>query len=176
MAIRRAPTSNHDPPCIRLSPSNAALLETEAAAIEQGIARRAFELFEARGSVHGRDWEDWFRAEAELLRPVPVVLSESENRISVRANVLGFSEGELRVSIEPTRIIIIGKKQVQEPAIAGMKNVYIDFSPDQMLRVIELPLPVVTASSWVELEGGVLKIELPKSRIIDVSLTNVAHA
>lgn len=30
------------------------------------IARRAYELFEARGCEHGRDWEDWFRAELEL--------------------------------------------------------------------------------------------------------------
>ena len=30
------------------------------------IARRAYELFEARGCEHGHDWEDWFRAESEL--------------------------------------------------------------------------------------------------------------
>jgi len=30
------------------------------------IARRAYELFLARGSEHGRDLDDWFRAEREL--------------------------------------------------------------------------------------------------------------
>ena len=30
------------------------------------ISRRARELFESRGCVNGRDWEDWFRAESEL--------------------------------------------------------------------------------------------------------------
>jgi hypothetical protein len=30
------------------------------------IARRAFQLFEERGSEPGREWEDWFRAEREL--------------------------------------------------------------------------------------------------------------
>ena len=30
------------------------------------IARRAYELFLARGSEHGRDLEDWLRAEREL--------------------------------------------------------------------------------------------------------------
>jgi hypothetical protein len=30
------------------------------------IAHRAYELFETRGCEHGRDWEDWFRAESEL--------------------------------------------------------------------------------------------------------------
>jgi hypothetical protein len=30
------------------------------------IARRAYELFEARGGEHGRDLEDWLQAEQEL--------------------------------------------------------------------------------------------------------------
>jgi NAD(P)-dependent dehydrogenase (short-subunit alcohol dehydrogenase family) len=31
------------------------------------IQRRAYELFLARGSVHGNDWIDWFTAERELI-------------------------------------------------------------------------------------------------------------
>lgn len=30
------------------------------------ISHRAYELFQERGSQHGHDIEDWFRAEAEL--------------------------------------------------------------------------------------------------------------
>ena len=30
------------------------------------IARRAYELFEARGEQHGQDWSDWFQAEREV--------------------------------------------------------------------------------------------------------------
>jgi hypothetical protein len=30
------------------------------------IARRAYDLFLARGSEHGRDLDDWLRAEREL--------------------------------------------------------------------------------------------------------------
>jgi hypothetical protein len=32
------------------------------------IARRAYELFEARGGDHGHDVEDWLEAERELRR------------------------------------------------------------------------------------------------------------
>jgi hypothetical protein len=31
------------------------------------IQRRAYELFLARGGVHGNDWVDWFTAERELI-------------------------------------------------------------------------------------------------------------
>ncbi len=48
--------------------------------VQIGIARRAYELFEARGLQHGHDWEDWFRAESELLRPVPVSFRSQQNR------------------------------------------------------------------------------------------------
>lgn len=34
--------------------------------LHEEIARRAYELFEARGRQHGRDWEDWFAAEHSI--------------------------------------------------------------------------------------------------------------
>ena len=34
------------------------------------IARRAYELFLARGGAHGRDQEDWLLAESELTETV----------------------------------------------------------------------------------------------------------
>ena len=36
------------------------------ATFEEGVKKRAFELFLERGAVHGSDQEDWFRAETEL--------------------------------------------------------------------------------------------------------------
>jgi hypothetical protein len=36
------------------------------AARQEEIARRAYEIFQARGSDHGRDFEDWLQAEREL--------------------------------------------------------------------------------------------------------------
>lgn len=37
-----------------------------AAEPDNVIARRAYELYEARGGEPGHDWEDWFQAESEL--------------------------------------------------------------------------------------------------------------
>jgi Protein of unknown function (DUF2934) len=37
-----------------------------AAPTTEQIARRAYEIFEARGGQHGRDLEDWLQAEREL--------------------------------------------------------------------------------------------------------------
>jgi hypothetical protein len=41
-------------------------LTQHAAATDSDIARRAYELYLARGCQHGHDLEDWVRAEREL--------------------------------------------------------------------------------------------------------------
>ena len=120
-------------------------------------------MFEARGRKHGHDWEDWLRAESELLRPVSVAISESHGRVRVRANVLSFADNELRVAIEPHRITILGKKDVSAPEIEGSKNVYIDLYPDTILRIVELASEVVPEAARIELQGGMLRFELPKA-------------
>jgi HSP20 family molecular chaperone IbpA len=51
------------------------------------IAQRTFGLFQQRGGADGRDLEDWFRAESELLKPVPIEISESNDTYTIRAEV-----------------------------------------------------------------------------------------
>ena len=134
-------------------------LRWEMQQVELGIARRAYELFEARGYEHGHDWEDWFRAESELLRPVSVTMSESEDRTSVRANVLGFEASELKVSIEPRRIAILGEKALSATKATDQAGFY----PDQIMQVIDLAAEVTAENASVEWQAGLLKFELPKA-------------
>lgn len=42
-------------------------------ASDDDIARRAYDLFLARGCEHGHDIEDWLQAERELKNPARVV-------------------------------------------------------------------------------------------------------
>ena len=152
-----------DPPAALLILCNPEDLRREMQQVQLAIAHRAYELFETRGCEHGHDWEDWFRAESEFLRPVSVSISESDDRISVRANVLGFGENELRVSIEPRRITILGKKEMSVTESEGGKVEYIDWVPDQILQLIDLATEVMPEGSVVELQAGLLKFELPKA-------------
>jgi len=131
--------------------------------VQLSVARRAYELFEARHREHGHDWEDWFRAESEVLRPVSVAISEAPDHISVRANVLGLSPNELRVSVEPGRVIIMGGKGIG--AVLEAKNVPAEPPPDQLLRIVSLSSEVDPEGAVVELESGVLRLELPKMKI-----------
>lgn len=152
-----------EPPAALLTLRNPEDLRWEMQEVQLAIARRAYELFEARGCEHGHDWEDWFQAESELVRSVAVSMSEAENRISVRANVFGFQDTELRVSLEPRRITILGKKEASSTESEGGKLEYIDWFPDQIMQLIDLPTDIVPQMSVVELQTGLLKFELPKA-------------
>jgi hypothetical protein len=46
------------------------------------IARRAYELYESRGCAPGHEWDDWFQAESELLRPVKLHVMELEEQLN----------------------------------------------------------------------------------------------
>jgi HSP20 family protein len=150
------------PPATLLSRISLQDLQLEMQPVQLAIARRAYELFESRGREHGHDWEDWFRAESELLRPVSVTMSESEDRISVRANVLGFEAHELKIGIEPRRITILGEKDVRAAGTEGEIQPVVLY-PDQILQVIELGTEVTPENAVIEFQAGLLKFELPKA-------------
>ncbi len=67
--------------------------------LHHAIARRAFEIFEGKGRWPGRELDDWLRAESELLHPMHLELMESDNHVTVRAEVPGFSAKELKDGI-----------------------------------------------------------------------------
>lgn len=161
MKSQRASKPKSDPPTVRLSPSNPADLQPKMQQVQLAIARRAHELFEARGGEHGRDLEDWFRAECELLCPVSVSMSESRDKISVRASVVRFDETELEVSIEPHRITILGNKEAREMKAEGRTIEQTGSHPHQILEVVHLATEVMPERAVVELQAGVLKFELP---------------
>jgi HSP20 family protein len=152
-----------EPLAMLLQPSDPEKLRWQMQAVQLAIARRAFELFEKRNCEHGHHEEDWFRAESELLRPVSIMTHESEERLSLHANVFGFAEDELMVSVEPRQVAILGQKKIVTTQTETAKIEYIDWYPDQILRVIDLPVEIDPEGAVVGLETGMLKFELPKA-------------
>jgi HSP20 family protein len=128
----------------------------------EDVARRAFEIFENNGRIMGHDLEDWFKAERELLHPVNIELTESDAAFAIRAEVPGFNEKELEISVEPRRVVIAGKHEFGTEERKG-KMVRSETSAEQMLRVIDLPGVVETAKATATLQkNGILALTLPK--------------
>src|ERR1035437_2177861 len=129
--------------------------------IYNSIAQRAFEIFESNGRSFGHEFDVWFKAESELLHPVHVRIAESDDALTVEAEVPGFEAKDLKINLEPRRLTISGKKETKEEQKKG-KAVYQEQCSNEILRVIDLPAEVV-ASKAATLKNGMLELQMPKS-------------
>ena len=130
--------------------------------LSNSIARRAFEIFEDRGRAFGHDLEDWLRAESEFLHPIHLDIAESDDAVTVRAEVPGFSAKELEVGVEPHRLTISGKREAKEEH-KSKKTIYTEHCRNQIFRAVDLPAEVDTSKVTANLKDGVLELSIPKA-------------
>jgi len=130
--------------------------------LRQEIAQRAFQLFEIDGGVFGRERDHWFKAESELLHPVHMQITETEEAVQIKAEVPGFTANDLQVSIEGQRLTIVGKKESTEENKKG-KTVYREQCSNEILRVVDLPAKIEAANATAMLKDGVLALNIPKA-------------
>jgi HSP20 family protein len=126
------------------------------------VAKRAYEIFEGKGGTIGHDLEDWFQAETEFLHPVHVQVAESGDKLEVKAEVPGFNEKEIEVSVEPLRLTISGKRESSKEEKRG-KTLYAESCSDQILRIVDLPIAVDADKVTATLKNGVLRLTMPKA-------------
>lgn len=132
-------------------------------ALTRQIAQRAFQIFEERGAFDGRDWDDWFRAEAELLKAVPIEIGEDNDSYSIRAEVPGFDAKEISVQAEPNSIYIHGKIEQKKESAKGAEVRYSEVSSDEISRRVDLPSSINPDKATATLANGVLELKLPKA-------------
>ena len=130
--------------------------------IYDGVSARAYELFAQRGYQHGQHFDDWLRAESEILQPVPVEIVDNDDAITVRAEVPGFTAKDVEVKVEPARLLIRGEADQNKHRTVG-KTVYSECQKNQLFRVLNLPTKVNPDKVSASLQDGVLNITLPKA-------------
>ena len=126
------------------------------------IARRAYELFESGGCQHGHDLEHWLQAESELFERPALTMAESQNGVTVLADVSDFAPRELEVDLEPRRITIVGKR----PHAQGKKAAESSSAQNKarmLLETILLPVEVDMQSAYAHLNRGILELDLKKA-------------
>jgi HSP20 family molecular chaperone IbpA len=127
------------------------------------ISRRAFSIFEGNGRIDGHDLSDWLRAEAEILIPVPLELSETDTELAVRAQVPGFTEKELEIVVEPERLFITGKTEKKSEE-KKKKTLYSEISSNEIFRTVALPAEIDPEKVSAVLKNGVLEVSMYKAK------------
>jgi HSP20 family protein len=129
--------------------------------VYHSIARRAFELFKGNGQWAGHELDDWLRAEAEMLHPLHLEMTESDGDLTVLAEVPGFSAKDIEIKIEPRRLSIAGRREIKEEKTG--RKIRSEWCADQILRAVELPTEVDVTKVNATLKDGILVIDLPKA-------------
>jgi HSP20 family protein len=126
------------------------------------IRKKAFETFDGSGRIFGRELDNWLKAEREFLHPVHIQLTETGESFEMQAEVPGFNEKELDISVEPSRVTISGKREISKEEKKG-KTLYSETGRDQILRVVDLPVEIETDKVTATLKNGVLQLTMPKA-------------
>lgn len=124
--------------------------------VHELIAKRAYELFTARGFVHGHDVDDWFQAESELVTSVPVGLLETPEALKVNTMLPGYRAKDIEIHVEPQCLFISGQRKKTSN---GSEQ-----HSEQVFRSIDLPARIDPERVKAMLRNGELEIELPKAR------------
>jgi HSP20 family molecular chaperone IbpA len=129
----------------------------------QSIVRHAYELFKESGFKNVHDLAVWQRAVFEMLKEVPLKVTETDDGISIRAEVPGFTEESVEVKVDRHRVLI-GGRQEKASISEDEKNetVCAERSTKEFYSESLLPAEIDPEKVTAELKNGVLEIRLPK--------------
>jgi hypothetical protein len=126
------------------------------ALVMQAIARRAFELYESTGSCHGRDRDDWYRAERELTALGAQILVETGDlALMIQIPIVAENGTLILASISPWSILVVGVPD------ASSADGYDQHDLRDLVRYISLPREVIPEEVTTSLDEHGLRLRLP---------------
>ncbi len=132
------------------------------AELTRETTQRAFEFFVRRGGDFGKEFEDWFRAEAEILLPVKLEITETDKLFNVNAMVPGFKAEEIEISVKDNVLILSGETKREEKR-EEENMIYSDWRSNRFFRQLTLPAEVNADKVKANLKDGILYLKLPKA-------------
>ena len=130
--------------------------------IEEAVAHRAFEIFESRGRLAGRELEDWRRAEAELENAPCFGQMSRDGTLWVSTDVAMFEPGTIEIWVASRKLTVCGvsRDEILQP-VANRRS----SSPDKEMtfHVIDLNCEVNPAEVTAKIDEALcLEISLRK--------------
>ena len=147
----------------RIQPEGESQLELSQKlnALYDEVRRRAFRLFESRGSLHGHDIDDWLAAERSLVFAPPVELVEGDDQVEIRVAIEGYTSRQIRVCVLPNEIVVDGDSSTS--SVPRYLQIHFSECNDRkLLRRISVPHGVRPYTASAAFKGGVLIITLNK--------------
>ena len=140
--------------------------------MEDRITRRAHEIFQTNGSILGKELDDWFQAENELVWKPAIEMKERDNLFEIQAALAGMEPKEIRVDVTPEELLIRGETRSEKREEKG-QLFYTEFKSGSLFRSIRFPKPVDPNKVKADFKNGMLTVTAPiaeatKARRIEI--------
>lgn len=130
--------------------------------MEERVTRRAHQIFEENGSIFGRELDDWFQAEKELVWKPPVEVKEKDGHFEVQAAVAGVEPRDIKVEVTPEELLIRGETRSEKKEEKGQIR-YSEFQSGSLFRSIRFPKRIDPDKVKAEFKNGLLTVIAPMS-------------
>lgn len=140
------------------------LLEEVAKRMDD-VRKRAFELFERRGSRPGSELDDWFTAELEVFGRPRAEMKERNGDYEVEVSLPGFAPGDVEVSATPDTLVVHAASERRAKSEPDEKVIWSEFGSREVYRRFALPEEVDASKVSAKLENGLLKLRAPKAKV-----------
>jgi HSP20 family protein len=138
--------------------------------LTEEVRRHAFSLFESRGQIIGRDLENWFEAEREVVWAPPSEVIEKKEGYQARIAVPGFQPKDIQVVATPEALIIEAENKHTHSS-RDEKVCLCEFSDKKLFRRLDLPFQIDVDKTTASLENGMLQVNAPKAERVRQSQT-----
>jgi HSP20 family molecular chaperone IbpA len=147
-------------------------LEQRRAALLEAIAQRAYELYEQRGGQHGYHLEDWLQAEREMTRSLSWTLVEEADGFRLIAEVPGFAPDQIRL-FACDNLLMLEAHATADSRLAQLGHAQIG---RDILQFIPIPEGVSASRATLDVEHGILQVQLPVGKRPPRSVTETEPA
>ena len=129
--------------------------------MKEAVARRAYAIFESRGSESWHEVDDWRQAESELVSPLCCGRTTVGDRLWIGTDAGIFKAGTIEIWVAPRKITVCGK-----PRTGGVDVQRIGPGSDEerIFRVLDLCIDVDPSDTTAKFNGSSLEILVRKAQ------------
>ena len=124
------------------------------------IMRRAYDIFSSNGGIFGRDIDNWFQAEQELVWKPSIELEEKDDEFLLQVATPGIDPKDIDIEVTPEDILV--KADVHHEHKEKKGDVYAcEFASGNLFRSIHLPKRIDPDKVKAEFKNGMLSLKAP---------------
>ena len=143
--------------------------------MEDRIMNRAYDIFRGDGSTIGKDLENWFKAERELVWKPAIELKEKDNQFQLQVVVAGIDPKDIQVEVTSDSLLVRGERKTEKKEEKGEVHKS-EFQSGSLFRSIQFPKKIDTDKVKAEIKSGLLTVTAPIAEETKARKVNIQAA